>query len=736
MFDQEPDFNLLSRVSETFVKERDKAIEARKQSKLDDTWQRVRDQYQGLDEVNRPASVGSKSRTLDGPISTTMGTTGREQRSTVFVNITRPYTNAGTARVADILLPTGGKRNWDLKPTPVSDIALLASVFSENPEIGPAIPEQLMARLAQSPEEREAAINEAREIINDWLTESKWHSETRNQITEAGLVGTGVLKGPYARKRKVNPEVEALFTTIPLMMEDQDAARLIVEQLKNRLTFQPAVECIPVENCYPDMPSCGTDIQNGRFFWEEIPNVSKLSLQEMLGDTTYFTGQLQRCLDEPPLPCTAKGESADKKKKSYSRWRRTGEIDLAKLMPLEEGEKSVSNLVWAELEIINDRIVKVSLPALDTKEFPYRMLLWEKRQDSWAGIGIPEQIETPQRGLNASVRAGNDNMGWSVGFQLILGKGLEALDGDSFNIHAYKIWRDTTDSLMALVGDKARNPKDALGTIEFPNHLEKILPWINFWLQMAESTTGLTLLMQGQKATDSVGVSQMLMNSSTTNLRMFIKHWDDDVCAPIVQRMYEWVQLYGPESAKSDAVAAPLGSSALITRELQQQALVQLLDRTVQPVYGKSPKKTMDMFLEGMQFDPEQLDLDEEERARLEQAANAPDPKVLVEQMRAETDRYIAELKDARAEWEGLLDAQLKGASLNQALAAVETQVEGSIVQEGMRQEGKKDEKMVDAALNPESPVPMKVAQPQALAEPTVDEALTMLGMGAPNESI
>lgn len=712
-----PSSNLLSSFSTSMSKERDDAIKARKQSGLDEIWQKAREQYQGIDEVNRKRSY-SQSHNLNDPITTTMGQVGREKRSTVFVNITRPYTNAGVAHPTDVVLPTEGKLNWGLRNTPVSEIALLTSFILEHPEVMAALPEELQARLQLTEEEREGAIQEAKLIIKDWLIESKWNSHTRKQVAEAGKVGSGVIKGPFPKKRKLSPEVEGIILNIPLSIPDPGLAQMLQEQLKSRILYQPVVECIPVENCYPDMPSCGDDIQNGRFFWEEIPNVSKTELHELAGDETYFPNQIAQCLDEDPKPCNAKGESTDKKKKSYTRWRRTGELDLSQL-DKEQFEGTAP--IWAEVEIINDRVVKVNKSPLDSKKFPYRILNWEPRQDSWAGIGIPEQIETPQRGLNASVRAGNDNLGWSVGFQVVLGKGLEAVQGSNDEIEQYKMWRDVTDALTSLTG-KERKATDAIGTIEFPNHLGEILPWINFWLQMAESTTGLSLLMQGQKATDSVGVSQMMMNSATTNLRLFIKHWDDDVCAPIVQAMYDWVQQYGPESARGDAVAQALGSSVLIVRDLQQQALIQLLDRFVQPVYGKSPKKGMDLFLESLQFDPRQLDLDPEEEQQLQEAAAEPDPKVQVEQISSDTDKQIAQLRDETERLKLMLDAQMKGLSLEQAEEAVNTQMAGNLALESLKQDGKAEEAKVKEGATPAVPAPE--------AEPSLGESMQILGLG------
>jgi len=154
----------------------------------------------------------------------------------------------------------------------------------------------------------------------------------------------------------------------------------------------------------------------------------------------------------------------------------------------------------------------------------------------------------------------------------------------------------------------------------------------------------------------------------------------------------------------------------------------------VQPVYGKSPKKTMDMFLEGMQFDPRQLDLDDDERQQLEAAAAQPDPKVEVEQIRAQSDQAIAQL-DNEVEWKkALLSFQAKGMSLDEALEAVETQVAGSITLEQMKQEGKTQEQVVDASLNPEAPSPEMQEPPQEQEQELgVEDSLKILGL-TPNE--
>jgi len=311
------------------------------------------------------------------------------------------------------------------------------------------------------------------------------------------------------------------------------------------------------------------------------------------------------------------------------------------------------------------------------------MLRWEPRDDSWAGIGIPEQMETPQRGLTASVRALMDNMGYSVGPQVLEMDGLiEPINGEDTKLRPYKRWR-VKSGLPGI--DAMTEAKNAMSFLEFPNYLDTIMPVIRYWLEMAESTTGLSLLLQGQPVTDAVGVSQQLMNNSATNLRLIVKEWDDKVCKPLLEDFYEWVQLYGPEEAQGDAVVEPLGSTTLIVKELQQQALLQIGQQVLQPVYGISPKKWMQIYLEGFQIDIESLAITEEERTQLEQAAQQPDPKVLAAQVEAQAEIYKADLKKEVDTLKLALEAQFKKLSLEQAQAAAQLKSDTALVQEKLR---------------------------------------------------
>lgn len=664
-----PENENLTALVATFCDERRQAINGRKDLEL--IWKAARNQYKGVSDSGSNNSAYEKGETLDASISRVKSKADLD-RSTVVLNITRPYTNAGTARVADILLPTG-KLPAELRATPVSDLQTVVGVLKDYPEVMLQLPQLLpdVAKRIQDPQSAKVSMEIATQIIKDWLKESDWAGVVRRQIIEAGLVGTGVIKGPFPHERAVSSDITKILDILPFVA-DPITQELLTKQLETMLLYTPRIESIKVENCYPD-PDCGTDIQSGKFFFEKVPEVTKRQLQDMLKDPHYFPEPIKLALEEGPKDEVTGNKTNSKK--PYCLWIRTGMVEWK-----QDGEER--SLGFGVVTMLNDRIIKYSQFPLETQSFPYRMLCWEPRDNSWAGIGIPEQMETPQRGLTASVRALMDNMGYSVGPQVLELDGIiEPIEGEDHNLRPYKRWK-VKSGLPGV--DAMSEAKNAMSFLEFPNYLNEIMPVIQFWLKMAEDTTGLSLLLQGQAVTDAVGVSQQLMNNSTTNLRLIVKEWDDKVCKPLLTDFYEWVQLYGPEEAQGDAVVEPLGSTTLIVKELQQQALLQIGPQVVQPIFGISPKKWMQAYLEGFQIDFENLALTDEEEQQLQQAAQQPDPKVIVAQIEAEMEKYKADIKAQIESVKTALDAQYKQLSLAQAQAEAQVKSDTALVQKGL----------------------------------------------------
>ena len=696
----ELDQDALDGLAQQLCEERDKAANASSRRKLEQVWAKARRQYQTGDAMSGE-STPEKGATLDSPL-TAYKDESTGTGSTVSVNITRPYTNAGTAQVTNILLPTN-KLPFKLNMTAVSDLEALRNSLDNYPQLNellPTLAPEIYKKLTTPEDEAKAALEVASKLIMDWLEETNWAGAVREQLAESGKVGTGVIKGPFPKTRRISAEINDLLDKLPGAFEQPEMGQLIQSELKTLLAYVPTSECIKVENCYPD-PECGTDHQNGRFFYERIPEVTRRQLREYTEDPAYNKEQIQECLEEGPIIYGQKKSNGP-----FELWVRTGNLEYK-----SEGGEKISYGFHVTI-LCNKRIIKSELFWLESTKFPYWILSWEPRESSWAGIGIPEQIETPQRGLNSSVRALMDNMGYSVGPQILEQDGvIEPEDGD-WKPYPYKRWK----IVSGLPGvDAVTEAKQALVFLEFPNYLNEIMPVISWWLKMAEDTTGLSLLLQGQAVTQAVGVSQQLMANATTNLRLVIKEWDNKVCKPSIGAYYEWTQLYGPESAKGDATVIALGSAALIVRELQQQALLQIGDKAVQPIYGLSPKKWMKLYLEGFQVDPENLALDEEERKQLEEAAKEPDPKVIIAQIQAEAAHNREALKLEFNELKLAVEKELKELAIGKDVSIAELQADLKLFE---RQEGEKTEPQPNSNSNPE-PAPT----------PDVNAALDSLGM-------
>jgi hypothetical protein len=595
-------------------------------------------------------------------------------------------------------------------------------------------PAAAQAALMETPELQEqltaddsagTAMAAAELLIKDWFTETGWTGEVRKVIEESGQVGTGVLKGPFPVKRKLNPAIQAFLEVLP-----PDVA----EETKIALQYRPAAEMVKVENCYPD-PACGSDPHKGSLFIERIPDVTRITLEDYAEEDGYFAEEIKLCLDEGPKDPLGKPKD---KKKGFDLWICTGWVEIEEEPEEAPGEEETPGKEKKEKQfkvvtLCNDRVIKIADDILGQESFNYDFFIWSERENSWAGIGVPEKLETPQRGLNAAVRALMDNLGYSVGPQVLKVLGLiEPEDGD-MQMHPYKHW---TVKLDGITSSSVDDVKKAISLLEFPSYLDRILPVIQLWLKTAEDTAELPLILQGQTATDTVGTNQQMQNNATTNIRMLVKRLDDDLTVRQVNRFYQWTQLYGPPECKGDAVAEAIGSSVLLTRELQQQALLQLLDRTVQPLYGVSPKRVMAAILEGLQIDPTKLLLDDEEKQLLEAAANKPDPKVEAAQIQSQTQLQIAQLRSQLEALRVQIDAAMKGVELKQAKDVVDTQMAGTLQQEQLKQEGAHKREALKVAAKP----PPKVATlpsgepsngaPSAPEKPSVQEALGILGIG------
>jgi hypothetical protein len=693
-------------LGDELLPKRKEAIDGKKATNIEQDWQEDEEFYQSIDAANPEGetNVGKPVSTEGGPIGVQKTA---PRRSSVFLPLTRPYVDAAAARIADMLLPNDDMP-WSLKPTPIPETgsspdmqppgkptAVAAAATGGDPaasmmgtpplaadmmNAGPAAPstpamgsttgmagplsmgaptamaqppmnpaQAIMAQPAavataapdedgveKTPEDK--AADAATKQITDWLIECQYHAEFRKMLENAAKLGTGILKGPIPFKRVSQK-----------MVRNKDGTQTLT---RVEMTVPISVSIDP-RNFFPD-PACGEDVQRGGYTWE-YDTLSARVVQELLKDDSYIHEQLKKVLREGPAkqgeaPRSPQADGAQRSLigSSFGVWYFHGmverEVLIAAGIEPDEFSPEMAEMmsVPAIITMINDTVVKAALTPMDMGGFPYDVMPWQRRAGMLWGMGVARQMRTPQRIANAAMRALMDNAGFTSGPLWAVRKGwVKPIDGS---------WELTPRKGFEMT-DKAPDTAKIGDAITFTNvqaaqaELERI---VQLAMKQAEDATGLPMLMQGQQgaAPDTVGGMTILNNNGSTVLRRIARQADDCVTERHIRRYYYWLlENSNNEAAKGDFQIDARGSTALVDRELANQALVQLA-----PILEADPDIHKERFhtelLKAHRIDPKNLFMTAAEK-KARDAKGAPvDPRVQVAQINdaGETTRHEKEL--------------------------------------------------------------------------------------------
>jgi hypothetical protein len=624
----------------SLARQRDEWIRSRYSYGVDKRWIEDEDQYNAKDNVNKAASQMMTSVEQGYPV-TTQG--ARPTRSTVFIGMTRQKTNAAEARVADILLPTDD-RNWGIQPTPnpklmsmSKDNAIAGDKLTGQPMVDPNTGEQLRvkdvahAALELARQKSRAMQNE----IADQLTECDYNAELRKVIHDAAVLGTGVIKGPVVTNR-----VRRAW------MPYTDAAGNQVQQIVVMEELSPASFRVDPRNVWPD-PGCGENVHNGKGIYEREKLTAK-QVRDLAKQPGFMEDQLRKVLEEGPRRSATFQELKDEDQRdvardTYEMWTYWGEVEHDDLESagVDVGDKDVLRTVSACVIMINNTVVKAFPNPLEGGDLPYDFYVWEKVSGSCWGYGIPYLMRAQQKVLNAAWRQMMDNAGVSSGPQIVMKPGVIQPADKQWQLSSRKIWYATDDM------DDVRK---AFATFEFDSHQNELANIIKMATELADAETGVPTIMQGEKgaAPDTVGGMQMLMNSANVVLRRLVKQFDDMVTKPHIRRYYDYNMMYNEnEELKGDFSIDARGSSALMVRDIQNQAFMNLLAAGTNPVYGAyiDTQKLFEKALQAQHIDPAEVLKSEaeiekmkEQQAAAAQQGGQEDPRIAAAKIRAETD--------------------------------------------------------------------------------------------------
>lgn len=614
---------------QNLLAKRREAIAGRAGSGIEEEWTEDEEHYQGIDDANRAfQSANMLYRSRSKALLSGQQQGQQPTRSVVFLNITRPYVDAASARVADMLLPTDD-RAWEIKATPLPTLSQLQLTKLAEAMRMPST-DAVQEAMEQQAQQAQEAATKMQKAIEDPLVESNWHGEVRQVIEDAARCGSGVLKGPFPVMRTVR-------------MTRQDP----VTQLKTQFKvdeIKPGSKRIDFWNFFPD-PACGEHIHAGSFTFER-EYIGKRQIMDLLKDESYDRAELLAVLREGPAKTREGTESVYRHgDDEFEMWIFHGHCMRQQLAAMGvELDEGAEEQLPAMAVMINDRLVKAVLSPLESGEFPYDVLAWQRRPGMPWGIGISRQIRTVQRILNASTRAMMDNSGLSAAPQVVISNGITPVDG-VYSLRPGKLWR-------AEAGSDVQDVTKAFASFSVTSVQNELMNIIQFAQKMAEDTTGMPAMLQGIRgdAPQTLGGMQMQNNNATSVLRRLAKRFDDYMTRPHIQRYFDWMMSYSDDdNIKGDFEIEVRASSALVERDAQQQFLMSLLQASANPVYDLDPAKLAAELCRGQRLDPKNFQLTEEQKAQRAQQGQDPTLQAKVQLLGAQAIKAQADAERAQA---------------------------------------------------------------------------------------
>lgn len=498
--------------------------------------------------------------------------------SQAFINITRPKTTAAEARISDMLFPTDD-RNWGIQPTPIPEYQ--GMVGNQNvagvDESGREVTHDDIAKqhTDEATKRSEAMTSE----IDDQLVEANYHQVARQVIHDGCLYGTGILKGPVVinRTRKQWTQVDGPVFDLQITNE-----------------YRPGVEHIEVWNYFPEMAATRKELCEFEF---ERKYITKKQLRELAKRPGYLKDQIRKVIKETPRQISSSGGTHISRLREmagvnvsmdsnrYELWEYHGPIDKEDLMACGcevDGDDELDDHDGI-VTFINGVVIKSDLNPLETGESPYSVFCYEDDDTSVFGFGIPHLLKNEQRIANAAWRMVLDNAALSTGPQTVVNRELVTPSDGAWDLKPRKLW---------WLNDPDYKVEDVFATFEIASHQAELMQIFEMARSLGDDVTSLPMLAQGEQgdAPDTAKGTSILMNASNVVMRRVIKGFDD-LTKAFITRMYNWNMQNSPkEEIKGDFEIDARGSSVLLVKETQTQALLNLMELAQQPFFSDLTK--------------------------------------------------------------------------------------------------------------------------------------------------
>jgi hypothetical protein len=425
--------------------------------------------------------------------------------------------------------------------------------------------------------------------IHDQLNESGASKHLRSMAFEMALLGTGVMKGPFAVDKEYpnweDGEYDPLIKTVP------------------------STNHVSVWNFYPDPEAASMDDAE---YVVERHKMSRNQLRALRGRPYFMDDSIQKAIDIGAdyvrKHWEMKMEDDDSHPSETERWEVLEFWGFVDTDLLEENgikiprELSKLSEVNANIWVCNGQVIRCVLNPFKPTRIPYYAVPYEHNPYSFFGVGIAENMDDTQTLMNGFMRMAVDNAVLS-GNLLIEIDETNLVPGQDLSVYPGKVFRRQGGA-----------PGQGIFGTKFPNVAAENMQLFDKARVLADESTGFPSFAHGQTGVSGVGRTasgiSMLMSAANGSIRSVVKNVDDYLLAPMGRAFFAFnMQFDYDESIKGDLEVMANGTESLMANEVRSQRLMQFLGVVQNPALA--PFAKMDYIIreiaKSMDLDPNKV---------------------------------------------------------------------------------------------------------------------------------
>jgi len=425
--------------------------------------------------------------------------------------------------------------------------------------------------------------------IHDQLQESGASVHLRSMAFEMALLGTGVMKGPFAVDKEYpnwneEGEYDPLIKTVP--------------------------ECnhVSVWNFYPDPEA--TSMSDAEYTIERH-KMSRTQLRSLKNRPYFMDDAIDMAVERGPdyvqkhWEQSMEDNDAQPESERWEVFEFWGFIDTDMLE--DHGVKVPAELkdldeVNANVWICNGEVLRMVLNPFKPARIPYYAVPYEHNPYSFFGVGIAENMDDTQTLMNGFMRMAIDNAALS-GNLIIEVDETNLVPGQDLSVYPGKVFRRQGGA-----------PGQAIFGTKFPNVAQENMQLFDKARVLADESTGFPSFAHGQTGVSGVGRTasgiSMLMSAANGSIRTVVKNVDDYLIRPLGKSFFAFnMQFDFDEAIRGDLEVHASGTESLMANEVRSQRLMQFLQVAQNPVLA--PFAKMDYIIreiaKSMDLDPDKV---------------------------------------------------------------------------------------------------------------------------------